>query len=101
MRRFDVQLEKNLAEHLNGLQISTHYQGRKRHTSRMLGFGGKLRQVTSVIGAPNFGCAKKALKMSSQMGNGLIALGALGAVIGLIMLPAALGEHPDTSLLIL
>ena len=39
--------------------------------------------------------------MSSQMGNGLIALGALGAVIGLIMLPAALGEHPDTSLLIL
>jgi len=35
------------------------------------------------------------------MGNGLIALGALGAVIGLIMLPAALGEHPDTSLLIL
>ena len=28
-------------------------------------------------------------------------MGALGAVIGLIMLPAALGEHPDTSLLIL
>jgi len=39
--------------------------------------------------------------MSSQMGTGLIVLGALGACIGLIMLPAALGEHPDTSLLIL
>src|SRR5258707_2924447 len=39
--------------------------------------------------------------MSSQMGNGLIVLGALGACVGLIMLPAALGEHPDTSLLIL
>jgi hypothetical protein len=35
------------------------------------------------------------------MGNGLIVVGALGACIGLIMLPAALGEHPDTSLLIL
>ena len=31
----------------------------------------------------------------------MIAVGALGAVIGLIMLPAALGEHPDTSLLVL
>jgi hypothetical protein len=40
--------------------------------------------------------------MSSQLGNGLIAIGALGACIGLIMLPAAMGgEHPDTSLLIL
>ena len=39
--------------------------------------------------------------MSSQLGNGLIAMGALGACIGLIMLPAAMGEHPDTSLLIL
>jgi hypothetical protein len=39
--------------------------------------------------------------MTSQIGNGLIAVGALGACIGLIMLPAALGEHPDTSLLIL
>lgn len=39
--------------------------------------------------------------MSSQMGTGLIAIGALGACIGLIMLPAAMGEHPDTSLLIL
>ncbi len=45
--------------------------------------------------------AKKALKMTSQIGNGLIAVGALGACIGLIMLPAALGENPDTSLLIL
>jgi hypothetical protein len=39
--------------------------------------------------------------MSSHMSNALIAIGALGACIGLIMLPAALGEHPDTSLLIL
>ena len=39
--------------------------------------------------------------MSSQTGNWMIAVGALGAVIGLLMLPAALGEHPDTSLLIL
>ncbi len=45
--------------------------------------------------------AKKALKMSSQTGTLLIAVGALGACIGLIMLPAAMGEHPDTSLLIL
>jgi hypothetical protein len=35
------------------------------------------------------------------MGTGLIVIGALGACIGLIMLPAAMGEHPDTSLLIL
>ena len=39
--------------------------------------------------------------MSSRIGNGLIAVGALGACIGLIMLPAALGEHPDTNLVIL
>ncbi len=39
--------------------------------------------------------------MSSTTGNLMIAVGALGAVIGLIMLPAALGEHPDTSLLVL
>ena len=39
--------------------------------------------------------------MSSQTGTWLIAIGALGACIGIIMLPAALGEHPDTSLLIL
>src|SRR3981081_3997604 len=44
---------------------------------------------------------KRSLKMSAKMGNGLIAVGALGACVGLIMLPAALGEHPDTSLLIL
>jgi hypothetical protein len=41
------------------------------------------------------------MKMSSQMGNGLIVVGLLGACIGLIMLPAAMGEHPDTSLVIL
>jgi hypothetical protein len=39
--------------------------------------------------------------MSSQTGNWLIGLGALGAVIGIVVLPAALGENPDTSLLIL
>ena len=39
--------------------------------------------------------------MSSQTGNWLIGLGVLGTCIGIIMLPAALGEHPDTSLLIL
>ena len=39
--------------------------------------------------------------MTSQTGNWLIGVGALGACIGIIMLPAALGEHPDTSLLIL
>jgi hypothetical protein len=98
----------------------------------MLGFRGKVRQVTSVIevrfwgggdlrhleltlgtrygrnGSPPqvlrrvlFYFAKKALKMSSGIGNWLIGVGALGACIGLIMLPAALGEHPDTNLLIL
>ena len=44
---------------------------------------------------------KRHLTMSSTTGTWMIALGALGAVIGLIMLPAALGEHPDTSLLVL
>jgi hypothetical protein len=39
--------------------------------------------------------------MSSQTGNWLIGLGVLGTCIGIVMLPAALGEHPDTSLLIL
>ena len=39
--------------------------------------------------------------MSSTTGTWMIAVGALAAVIGLIMLPAALGEHPDTSLLVL
>jgi hypothetical protein len=39
--------------------------------------------------------------MSSQTGTWLIAVGAIGASIGIIMLPAALGEHPDTSLLVL
>ena len=39
--------------------------------------------------------------MSSQTGTWLIAVGAIAASIGIIMLPAALGEHPDTSLLVL
>jgi len=44
---------------------------------------------------------KRHLTMSSTTGTWMIAVGALAAVIGLIMLPAALGEHPDTSLLVL
>src|ERR1700687_4278556 len=39
--------------------------------------------------------------MSSQTGNWLIGLGVMGTCIGIVMLPAALGGHPDTSLLIL
>ena len=39
--------------------------------------------------------------MSSTTGTWMITVGALGAVIGLIMLPAALGDQPDTSLLVL
>lgn len=31
----------------------------------------------------------------------MIGAGAIGVFVGLLMLPAALGEHPDTSLLIL
>ena len=44
---------------------------------------------------------KRHLTMSSTTGTWMIAVGGLAAVIGLIMLPAALGEHPDTSLLVL
>jgi hypothetical protein len=39
--------------------------------------------------------------MSPQTGNWMIAAGVLGGFIGILMLPAALGEHPDTSLLVL
>ena len=39
--------------------------------------------------------------MSSRTGNSMIALGAVTLVMGLIALPAALGEHVDTSLLTL
>jgi hypothetical protein len=39
--------------------------------------------------------------MSSQTGNWLVGVGAVGALIGIIVLPAALGANPDTSLLIL
>ena len=31
----------------------------------------------------------------------MIAVGILGGIMGILMLPAALGEHPDTSLLVL
>jgi hypothetical protein len=43
----------------------------------------------------------KVLRMSSRTGNLLIAVGAVTLVLGLITLPAALGEHIDTSLLTL
>ena len=43
----------------------------------------------------------KVLRMSSRTGNLLIAVGAVALVLGLITLPAALGEHIDTSLLTL
>jgi hypothetical protein len=39
--------------------------------------------------------------MSSTTGTWMIAVGALGLVIGLVMLPAAFGDHPDTNLLVL
>jgi hypothetical protein len=39
--------------------------------------------------------------MSSTTGSWMIAIGALAAVIGLLMLPAALGEHADASLLLM
>src|SRR5690242_12755304 len=38
--------------------------------------------------------------MSSKTDTWLIAVGALEAFIGILMLPAALGEHPDSSLII-
>ena len=44
---------------------------------------------------------QKALKMSSTTGTWMIAVGALAAAIGLLMLPAALGEHADASLLLM
>lgn len=40
-------------------------------------------------------------RMSSRTGNWMIALGAVALVLGLVALPAALGEHVDTSLLTL
>jgi hypothetical protein len=39
--------------------------------------------------------------MSSATGNWLIGIGAVLAFLGIVMLPAALGEHTDTSLLAL
>lgn len=39
--------------------------------------------------------------MSSRTGNWLIAAGVVVGILGIVVLPAALGEHPDTSLLIL
>ena len=39
--------------------------------------------------------------MSSRAGNWIIATGAVVVLLGLLVLPAALGEHVETSLLIL
>jgi hypothetical protein len=44
---------------------------------------------------------KKVIGMSSRTGNLMIAAGAVALLMGLITLPAALGEHVDTSLLTL
>ena len=43
----------------------------------------------------------KVTRMSSRTGNWMIAVGAVALVLGLVALPAALGEHVDTSLLTL
>lgn len=43
----------------------------------------------------------KVIRMSSRTGNWMIAAGAVALVMGLLTLPAALGEHVDTSLLTL
>jgi len=43
----------------------------------------------------------KVIRMSSRTGNWMIAAGAVALVMGLLALPAALGEHVDTSLLTL
>jgi|SRR6266849_3550565 hypothetical protein len=39
--------------------------------------------------------------MSSRTGNWMIALGVVVLLMGVLVLPAALGEHPDTSLIAL
>jgi hypothetical protein len=43
----------------------------------------------------------KVITMSSRTGNWMIAAGAIALVMGLLALPAAMGEHVDTSLLTL
>ncbi len=45
--------------------------------------------------------SRRCVTMSSRTGNLMIGLGAVALVMGLIALPAALGEHVDTSLLTL
>ena len=45
--------------------------------------------------------SRRCVTMSSRTGNLMIGLGAVALVMGLITLPAALGEHVDTSLLTL
>lgn len=54
-----------------------------------------------MVAASAVALRQKAPKMSSQTGNWMIAVGVLGGITGILMLPAALGEHPDTSLLVL
>ena len=53
------------------------------------------------IAGAGLGPARRHLTMSSTTGTWMIGFGSFAAVIGLLMLPAALGEHPDTSLLVL
>jgi hypothetical protein len=43
--------------------------------------------------------SKRQKQMCSQAGNWLIGIGAVAVVLGLVALPAALGQHTDTSLL--
>jgi len=60
----------------------------------------------AVVGYP--GLSREALPspkrygpMSSRAGNWMIAVGAVVLLLGLIVLPAAMGQHQDTSLLAL
>ena len=39
--------------------------------------------------------------MASRAGNWMIAVGVIGALLGICLLPAAMGEHPDATLLAL
>ena len=45
--------------------------------------------------------SQRCFSMSSRTGNWMIAVGIIAGIMGLIALPAALGEHVDTSLLTL
>ena len=58
-------------------------------------------QVTPGLARAALPRFKKVIRMSSRTGNWMIAVGAVALVLGLVTLPAALGEHVDTSLLTL